>query len=91
MLLDGRAQESGIIRRGEDATLLLVYNAHYDVVNFTMPDVPEGKTWERLIDTNLPDAASEDFSFGHVYAVTGRSLVAFGLGAAPRALDKLRR
>jgi len=91
MLLDGRAQESGIIRRGEDATLLLVYNAHYDVVNFTMPDVPEGNTWERLIDTNLPDAASEDFSFGHVYAVTGRSLVAFGLGAAPRALDKLRR
>ena len=43
MLLDGRAQESGIKRRGSDATLLLVYNAHYDVVNFTLPAVPEGQ------------------------------------------------
>jgi hypothetical protein len=27
MLLDGRAQESGIKRRGSDATLLIVFNA----------------------------------------------------------------
>jgi glycogen operon protein len=37
MLLDGRAQESGVKRRGSDATLLLVYNAHFDVVNFALP------------------------------------------------------
>jgi glycogen operon protein len=28
MLLDGRAQPTGIKRRGDDATLLLVANAH---------------------------------------------------------------
>jgi pullulanase/glycogen debranching enzyme len=39
MLLDGRAQESGIKRRGSDATLLLICNAHYDVVSFTLPSV----------------------------------------------------
>ena len=56
MLLDGRAQESGIRRRGSDATLLLVYNAHFDVVNFTLPAVPDGKDWLGLIDTNQPEA-----------------------------------
>src|SRR5215211_7872706 len=32
LLLDGRAQSSGIPRRGSEATLLLVVNAHHDVV-----------------------------------------------------------
>ena len=87
MLLDGRAQQTGIRRRGEDATMLLIYNAHYDVVNFTLPAVPEGGRWEGLIDTNLPNEQLDDFAFGHVYAVTGRSLVAFGLSIS----DALRR
>jgi isoamylase len=81
MLLDGRAQESGIRRRGSDATLLLVYNAHFDVVNFTLPNVPDGKDWLALIDTNQPEGQLASFPFGHKYVVTGRSLVAFGLSA----------
>ena len=64
MLLDGRAQESGVKRRGSDATLLLIYNAHHDVVNFTLPSVPEGRHWQGLIDTNRPDSALGAFSFG---------------------------
>jgi glycogen operon protein len=44
MLLDGRAQETGIKRHGSDATMLLVYNAHYDVVNFNLPAVADGRT-----------------------------------------------
>jgi glycogen operon protein len=81
MLLDGRAQESGIARRGEDATLLLIYNAHFDVVNFTLPHVPQGRNWEGLIDTNSPEANLEHFPFGHGYAMTGRSFVAFKLAS----------
>ena len=79
MLLDGRAQPTGIKRRGSDATLLIVYNAHYDVVNFTLPDVPQGRGWQALIDTNQPEAQLGSFSFSHQYAVTGRSLLAFAL------------
>ncbi len=37
MLMDGRAQETGIRRPGGDATLLLVVNAHHDLVNFRLP------------------------------------------------------
>ncbi len=91
MLLDGRAQESGIKRRGSDATLLLVYNSHYDVVNFTLPAVPEGRSWLGLIDTNQPDARLSAFSFGHAYAVTGRSFLAFGLSAEENTPRRLRQ
>ncbi|MEH2512169.1 pullulanase/glycogen debranching enzyme [Nitrobacteraceae bacterium AZCC 1564] len=42
MLLDGRAQQNGILRLGEDATVLVIYNAYLDVANFTLPTVPEG-------------------------------------------------
>ena len=82
MLLDGRAQVSGIARRGEDATVLLIYNSHHGVVNFELPAVPEGLHWEGLVDTNQPNGQQADFPFGSTYAVTGRSLVAFGLAIA---------
>jgi len=91
MLLDGRAQESGIRRRGSDATLLLVYNAHFDVVNFTLPNVPEGKDWLALIDTNQPEGQLAFFPFGHTYAVTGHSLAAFGLSAEVSPTRRLRQ
>jgi glycogen operon protein len=77
MLLDGRAQESGVKRRGSDATLLLVYNAHHDVVEFKLPVVAEGRDWQGLLDTNQPDGPLSSFPFGHVYEVTGRSMLAF--------------
>jgi peptide deformylase len=51
LLLDGRAQTSGIRRRGSEATLLLIVNAHHDVVLFTLPEVTGGRDWLRLADT----------------------------------------
>jgi isoamylase len=48
---------------GSDATLLLIVNAHHDVVNFTLPEVPQGIYWNRLIDTNNPNARAERFDF----------------------------
>ncbi|MCW3148102.1 glycogen debranching protein GlgX [Stutzerimonas stutzeri] len=75
MLLDGRAQPTGIRRAGSDATLLIIVNAHHDLVNFTLPDVAQGIYWNRLVDTNNPTARPERFDFGAQYAVTGRSLL----------------
>jgi isoamylase len=90
LLLDGRAQESGIKRRGSDATILIVYNAHHGVVNFILPAVAEGRNWLGLIDTNQPDKQLAIFGFGDTYAVTGRSLVAFGLATEEAATRRLR-
>ena len=91
LLLDGRAQESGVKRRGSDATLLLIYNSHYDVVNFVLPQVPEGLNWQGLIDTNEPEKALPELAFGDVYEVTGRSMVVLGLVSGESVTRRLRQ
>ena len=60
MLMDGRAQPTGIRKRGEDATLLIVVNAHHDLVKFALPPCFEGRGWARLIDTNEPELPEAD-------------------------------
>jgi glycogen operon protein len=92
VLLDGRAQQSGIRKRGSEATLLMIFNAHHDMVAFKLPEVVGGRDWERLIDTNLPDedADPEDavrFAFGQDYQVTARSMLLFLLRPERRARD----
>ncbi len=82
LLLDGRSQTSGIRKRASEATLLLVFNAHHDVVVFTLPKVPGGRDWRRLVDTNLPEEDEEFdsaamFKSGHRYEVTGHSMLLF--------------
>jgi glycogen operon protein len=56
LLLDGRAQPSGLRQRGVDATLLLLLNAHTDTVEVSLPAVPEGRRWALLLDTDAPPA-----------------------------------
>ncbi len=78
MLMDGRAQVTGIRKRGQDATLLMILNSFHDVVNFTLPKSPGGGGWELLLDTNAPDQEERPyFRFGKPYQVTGRSLLLF--------------
>jgi glycogen operon protein len=78
VLLDGRAQETGIRRVGTDSTLLLIMNAHHDVVEFTLPEAVGGSRWVRLLDTNQGQNDDlHEFAFGDIYEVTGRSFLLF--------------
>jgi isoamylase len=80
MLMDGRAQPTGIHRSGGDETLLLVLNAHSGAINFTLPEVAQGTGWHCLIDTNFPDMEKgERFDFGHDYVVGERTVLLFEL------------
>jgi len=80
MLLDGRAQPTGVRKRGDDRTLLIIFNSHYDLVNFTLPESAGQATWILLIDTNVPEhPGEEEFATGHVYQVTGRSVLVFAM------------
>jgi glycogen operon protein len=85
MLVDGRAQVSGVRRRGQDATLLVVFNAFYDMVEFTLPRVEGGEVWRLRIDTNQPGEDGARFQVGEVYKVTGRSLLLLQRQAAEDA------
>jgi len=80
VLLDGRAQPTGMHRRGVDQSLLLILNSHHDVVPFELPEVVGGLRWRRLIDTNQLDSEDDPtFEFASSYEVTGRSLLLFEL------------
>jgi glycogen operon protein len=80
MLLDGRAPTTGIHKRGEEATLLIIFNPWQDLVKFRLPRANGGENWRLLADTNFPDSKEEpQFPFGHEYEVTARSLLLFGL------------
>ncbi|HXA51133.1 MAG TPA: glycogen debranching protein GlgX [Candidatus Acidoferrum sp.] len=84
MLLDGRAQTTGIRQRGKEATALIVVNGYHKPVNFHLPEVAGGSRWELLLDTNqeeLPEPGV--FRVGESYLLTGRSLLVFVLDSTP--------
>jgi isoamylase len=81
MLMDGRARPTGVRQRGTEATMLLVLNAHHDLVQFTLPACPGGDHWSVVLDTNAPESdATESVASGDSYQITGRSLLLFALG-----------
>jgi len=81
MLMDGRARPSGVRQRGTEAAMLLVMNAHHDLVEFTLPECPGGRFWSLEIDTNTDDGVDGKSPYrgatGDVYGMTGRSLALF--------------
>ncbi len=80
MLLDGRAQATGIRKSSKDATLLLVINGHGDLVEFTLPECYGGMQWSLLVDTNIADSSEKaNLKPGDKYGVTARSLLLFAL------------
>jgi len=40
MLMDGRAQSTGVRQRGKNATMLLVHQRAHELVEFTLPECP---------------------------------------------------
>jgi len=91
MLLDGTAQVSSIVRRGTDASVLLVFNGWHEGVEFSLPALPEGASWLRLFDTALEQQEVDTFAAGHRYVVTGRSVLAVATADAEPAAESLRR
>jgi glycogen operon protein len=91
MLLDGRAQATGIKQRGQDATMLLIVNSHHDVVPFTLPSPGDDRAptqWALLLDTQYElhaDAAENGYAAGDVYTVAPRSLLLLKLRLPPDA------
>ncbi|MCE2578158.1 glycogen debranching protein GlgX [Gluconacetobacter entanii] len=83
LMLDGRARRTGIMKRGEDATLLLVFNSWHEDVQFVLPSVAE-QHWRLLLDTNMAHQEKGDerlFPACTSYPAVGRSVLLFDLVA----------
>ena len=78
MLIDGRARPSGVRQRGTEAAMFLVLNSYHDLVEFTLPDCPGGRSWKLLLDTNIADTElTYQGQPGDKYGVTSRSFLLF--------------
>jgi isoamylase len=63
--------------RGEPVvgdTMLLLLNAHYEPIPFTLPALKEGQPWERLFDTTDPQDEPLQCTGGQQYELQGRSM-----------------
>ncbi len=90
MLLDGRAQTTGIRQRGKEATILIVINGHYEPVDFTLPECSGAGQWSLLIDTNTPEITEvTGIAVGESFTVIERSLLVFVMEAEPAATEAL--
>ena len=74
--------ERGRQVRGD--TLLILLNAHHDVVPFALPTITDGTVWMRTIDTIEPYVPERRFVGGERYPLQGRTTVVFVLRSEQR-------
>ncbi|MDH5539789.1 MAG: glycogen debranching protein GlgX, partial [Rhizobacter sp.] len=91
MLLDGSAPASSIPRPGTDATVLLIFNAWHDPVDFTLPPLRDAARWMRLFDTAHDSHESHESQPGDHYLVTGRSVLAMATAGSGQSAEWLRK
>ena len=63
--------------RGEPVvgeTLLLLFNGHWEPIDFTLPETKRGHIWDRLFDTADPQPESARFRAGAKYTLKDRSM-----------------
>jgi glycogen operon protein len=65
-----------------DDLLLIILNSHDDVVEFTLPELPIERSWNRLVDTGDPAGGAETTAaMGSILPIKGRSLCVLSLPA----------
>jgi isoamylase len=55
----------------------MVFNAHHETVEFTLPPCYEAQGWKGLFDTTDPKLEASQLDIGAVYEVTARSMLLF--------------
>ncbi|HET9663374.1 MAG TPA: glycogen debranching protein GlgX, partial [Burkholderiales bacterium] len=76
MLIAGQPAEAAAVGEpaGHGDTLLLMVNAHPDIVRFVLPDLRPRERWERLFDTGDADYNRRFVCRGRTYRLLGRSM-----------------
>jgi glycogen operon protein len=68
---------SEVDERGEPIkgdTLLLLINAHWETISFTLPTTKREHSWQTMVDTLDPDTQPRIMNGGDQYSLHGRSL-----------------
>ena len=77
MLLDGRAPATSIPRPAQDASVLMLFNAWKDGVEFQLPPHPSGGQWHCVLDTTAAGKCHDPVGDDRRWVVTGSSMIVF--------------
>jgi hypothetical protein len=81
LLLGGTAPASALARPANDRSVVLLFNAWLEPVEFTLPDRPRGQHWVRMVDSALGEQEETLFEPRAKYVVTPRSMLMFASDA----------
>ncbi|NEG69291.1 glycogen debranching protein GlgX [Bifidobacterium choloepi] len=69
--------------RQVDNDFLLIFNAHYEPIMFTLPDERYGKKWRLVVDTHNPKGPELNFEAGFAITAQPRSFMMLMSGNKP--------
>ena len=58
-----------------DNDFILIFNAHYEPIMFTLPDERYGRKWQLVVDTHNPDEPELSYEAGFMITVQSRSFL----------------
>lgn len=75
--------------RQVDNDFILIFNAHYEPIMFTLPDERYGKNWRLIIDTHNPDGPELNYEAGFSITAQARSFLMLMSSDKPEQADHL--
>ena len=58
-----------------DNDFILIFNAHYEPIMFTLPDERYGRKWQLVVDTHNPDGPELSYEAGFIITAQSRSFL----------------
>ena len=71
-----------------DNDFILIFNAHYEPIQFTLPDERYGKKWKLIVDTHNPDGPVLNYEAGFAITAQSRSFLLLMSDRKPEAERK---
>lgn len=71
-----------------DNDFILIFNAHYEPIQFTLPDERYGKKWKLVVDTHNPDGPVLNYEAGFAITAQSRSFLLLMSDRKPEAQRK---
>lgn len=71
-----------------DNDFILIFNAHYEPIQFTLPDERYGKKWKLVVDTHNPDGPELNYEAGFAITAQSRSFLLLMSDRKPEAERK---
>lgn len=72
-----------------DNDFILIFNAHYEPIMFTLPDEKYGRKWQLVVDTHNPDGPELNYEAEFVITAQSRSFLLLMSAKQPQQQEQL--